>query len=64
MADIFTWNNPNDLARLAIETFLREAEARTHRQPGMLPGGDPERTRLTIGWLRGLLDMKPSQLRE
>lgn len=59
MADSYTWNNPNSLERKAIEQFLTMAAQRVEAQEGSL--GVPEGSGV-ISRLRGLLDLRPSQV--
>lgn len=59
--DSFTWNKKDGYNRRAIEAFLREAEARIDRLPKRM-AFKPEIGRLVIGTLRGMLDLKPSDM--
>ena len=63
MADFFTWNNPNSLERVAIERFILEAGNRIDALEGTrtLPFKAVD-ARATLAWLRGLVDLKPSQI--
>jgi len=58
--DTFTWNKPG-VTRDAIEAFLREANAKAERDvdSGSLTTFLDRKG--TIVWLRGLLDLKPSE---
>jgi hypothetical protein len=59
MADFYTWNQPQSEDRRQILNFLRAAETRAEQ--GHLPMQLKE-FNLAIGILRGMLDLKPSDI--
>lgn len=61
MADEFTWNNRNSIARLAIDGFLSRATDRLESHPDKMPFRQSE-GRAVLSWLRALADRKPSEL--
>lgn len=60
-ADFFTWTSKGSIARMAIESFLSEAADRVQDKPECIPMRARE-ANLAINWLRGLLDLKPSEM--
>jgi hypothetical protein len=63
MADYYTWNEKQSSQRYAIEQFLALAQDYIELHPDKLPF-KAVYGNLTINWLRGLLDRKPSTLGE
>jgi len=61
MADFYEYNNRNSIARIAIDGFLNRAATRIENHPERLPF-KPADGELVLGWLRALLDRKPSEL--
>jgi hypothetical protein len=59
MADFYTWNQPQSEDRRQILNFLRVAE--TRGEQGLLPMKQQE-FNLALGVLRGMLDLKPSEI--
>lgn len=61
MADFYTWNNKHSIERATIERFLSDAQQRIKDKPGRIPMNSVD-VNLAINWLRGLLDLKPSEM--